>query len=76
MDPVSHVIFGRTLVAALDTPGRGRFGRSVAGASMLGALSPDVDFLLMPQGWDIYLRAHEVGTHSLGGAILVGGAAE
>lgn len=42
---------------------------------MLGALSPDVDAVLMPQGWDIYLRAHELGTHSLIGALVVGGAA-
>jgi membrane-bound metal-dependent hydrolase YbcI (DUF457 family) len=75
MDPVSHVIFGRTLVAAVDSPDRSRFGRSVAGASILGALSPDVDALLMPQGWDIYLRTHEIGTHSLTGALLVGSAA-
>jgi hypothetical protein len=43
---------------------------------MAGALVPDVDAALMPVGWDIYLRAHEVGTHSIAGslpgAILVG----
>jgi membrane-bound metal-dependent hydrolase YbcI (DUF457 family) len=72
MDPVSHVIIGRTIVAALDTNDRDRFGRGAACAAMLGALSPDVDCLLMPAGWDIYLRFHEVGTHSLPGGILLG----
>ena len=39
---------------------------------MLGALSPDVDFLLMPVGWDVYLRFHAIGTHSLVGALGTG----
>jgi membrane-bound metal-dependent hydrolase YbcI (DUF457 family) len=39
---------------------------------VLGALSPDVDFVLMPLGWDIYLRFHQVGTHSLAGALGMG----
>jgi len=72
LDPASHVIFGRTLVALDD----GRLGRRAAIAAVAGALAPDVDAVLMPVGWDIYLRAHEVGTHSIAGslpgAIIVG----
>jgi membrane-bound metal-dependent hydrolase YbcI (DUF457 family) len=66
MDPFSHVAFGRTL-AALHTP-RAR-DRGTIPAVMLGALAPDVDALLMPVGWDIYLRVHEIGTHSLLGSL-------
>ncbi len=75
MDPVSHVIFGRTIVAALERPDRGRFGSGAAAAAMLGALSPDIDSVFMPAGWDRYLRVHEIGTHSLLGALVVGSAA-
>ena len=66
MDPFSHVAFGRTL-AALHTP-RVRDAGTIP-AVMLGALAPDVDALLMPFGWDIYLRVHEIGTHSLLGSL-------
>src|ERR1700675_12329 len=75
MDPVSHVILAGTIVAALEKPDRSRFARGAGSAAMLGALSPDVDCVLMPAGWDIYLRFHEVATHSLVGAILLGCAA-
>src|SRR5262245_31718203 len=81
MDPISHVIFGRTLVGALDTrrapesPERARFSNRAWAAAALGALAPDIDAVLMPRGWDIYLRAHEVGTHSILGALIVGSAA-
>ena len=66
MDPFSHVVFGRTL-AALHTP-RAR-DRGTIPAVVLGALAPDIDALLMPFGWDIYLRVHEIGTHSLLGSL-------
>ncbi|HEY7499048.1 MAG TPA: metal-dependent hydrolase [Vicinamibacterales bacterium] len=68
MDPVSHVALGRTLIAALapgsqdDRPIRG----SVA-AGVLGTLAPDLDAVFMPFGWDVYLRVHEIGTHSIPG---------
>jgi membrane-bound metal-dependent hydrolase YbcI (DUF457 family) len=68
MDPVSHLSLGRTLVAVLtpralgDRPVRG----SVA-AGVLGTLAPDVDAIFMLAGWDVYLRVHEIGTHSLPG---------
>jgi membrane-bound metal-dependent hydrolase YbcI (DUF457 family) len=75
MDPVSHVIVGRTVVAALQSRDRSRFGPGAAAAAMLGALSPDLDCVLMPAGWDIYLRFHEIATHSLVGGIAVGCAA-
>ena len=75
MDPVSHVVFGHAVTAVLRpgaadrerAPGRGR-----ALAVTLGALSPDIDFLLMPTGWDRYLAAHEIGTHSVAGVIVCG----
>jgi len=72
MDPVSHVILAGTIVAALEKPDRSRFGRAAASAAMLGALSLDADCVLMPAGWDIYLRFHEIATHSLAGGILLG----
>ena len=68
MDPVSHAALGRTLLGLTDARPR----RAVAAASILGALSPDVDAVLMPFGWDRYLRVHELGTHSLAGAVVTG----
>ena len=58
------------MTAAAEPTGRAH--RGIVAASILGALSPDVDFVLMPVGWDIYLRAHEVGTHSMVGLIVTG----
>src|SRR3954466_7265623 len=72
MDPFSHVVAGRAVVALFDdTPGR----RSVGAAAIVGALSPDIDIALAPAGWDVYLRAHQAGTHSIVGGLLVAGAA-
>ena len=72
MDPVSHVIFGRTLIA-LDR--RGRLGAGAIAAAILGALSPDIDVLAVWRGWDVYLRVHEIGTHSITGSLVLGSAA-
>lgn len=70
MDPVSHAAIGRMVTLAA---GRAeRLPRGATAAAVLGALSPDVDFLLMPAGWDIYLRAHGALTHSLTGALVTG----
>jgi membrane-bound metal-dependent hydrolase YbcI (DUF457 family) len=68
MDPVSHVAFGRTLIAVLTStrPLDGR-GRGCVAAAVLGSLSPDLDAVFMPFGWDRYLRVHEVGTHTIVG---------
>jgi membrane-bound metal-dependent hydrolase YbcI (DUF457 family) len=66
MDPISHAAFGRTLVA-LD--GRRTLGPGAIAACVLGSLTPDLDAVFMPIGWDIYLRRHQGGTHSLIGAI-------
>jgi membrane-bound metal-dependent hydrolase YbcI (DUF457 family) len=71
MDPLSHVVIGRALIAAVDDQAN-RVGRGAGAAAILGALAPDVDGLLIPFGWDIYLRLHEIGTHSIAGAIAVG----
>ncbi len=64
MDPLSHVIFGRTLIA-LDR--RGRFGPGALAAGATGALAPDIDAIAIWKGWDVYLRVHEMGTHSIAG---------
>ncbi len=68
MDPLSHVVLGRTLVA-LDR--HRRLGAGSVGACVLGALAPDVDVVFISQGWDVYLRVHEIGTHSFVGSLAV-----
>jgi len=73
LDPISHAIFGQTLATALGRQASPLRTRVIAG--VLGALAPDADGLLMPVGWDVYLRAHEVGTHSLAGSLPVAGTA-
>jgi membrane-bound metal-dependent hydrolase YbcI (DUF457 family) len=65
MDPVSHVALGYALINL--RPRRG----SVL-AVTLGALSPDIDVVLLPTGWDRYVVAHQAGTHSLIGAVICG----
>ncbi len=72
MDPISHVIFGRTLVA-LDR--RGRLGAGAIAAAVLGALAPDNDALAAGHGGGGYLRMHEIGTHSVVGSVAMGAAA-
>jgi membrane-bound metal-dependent hydrolase YbcI (DUF457 family) len=73
MDPLSHVVIGRALIAAVDKE-PSRTVRRAGAAAILGALAPDIDGLLVPLGWDVYLRGHEIGTHSIAGALLVGAA--
>jgi membrane-bound metal-dependent hydrolase YbcI (DUF457 family) len=72
MDPFSHVMTGRAVTALFDN---GRHGRGLGAAAIAGALAPDADLLLAPAGWDIYLRAHQAGTHSIAGGLLVACAA-
>lgn len=69
MDPLTHIVLGRALVAAADTDGPA--ARGVAAAAILGALAPDIDICVALFGWDRYLRVHEVGTHSLVGALAM-----
>jgi membrane-bound metal-dependent hydrolase YbcI (DUF457 family) len=69
MDPLSHAALGRTL---LGLAGHDRSSRAAGAAAALGALSPDLDAVFMPFGWDIYLRIHEIGTHTITGAIAAG----
>jgi membrane-bound metal-dependent hydrolase YbcI (DUF457 family) len=66
MDPISHVAFGRTLIALVR---HHPDSRGVIGAAVLGSLTPDIDAVFMPFGWDRYLRVHEIGTHSIGGTL-------
>jgi membrane-bound metal-dependent hydrolase YbcI (DUF457 family) len=73
MDPLSHIVVGRALIAAVGDERRPAV-RGAGAAAILGALSPDVDGLLIPFGWDIYLRGHEIGTHSIAGGLVVGAA--
>jgi membrane-bound metal-dependent hydrolase YbcI (DUF457 family) len=68
MDPLSHIVAGRAVTALFDN---GRRGAGLGAAAILGSLAPDVDLILAPAGWDIYLRAHQVGTHSMAGGVLV-----
>jgi membrane-bound metal-dependent hydrolase YbcI (DUF457 family) len=86
MDPVSHVVVAWSLNGLVGRvastrptrptgPTSPTSPRGIALASALGALSPDIDLLFMPAGWDRYLVAHEIGTHSLAGAVLCGVAA-
>jgi membrane-bound metal-dependent hydrolase YbcI (DUF457 family) len=67
MDPVSHVAFGRMLVA-LDA--RRRLGRGAVAACVIGSLAPDIDAVLIPFGWDRYLLRHQTGTHSVFGSVV------
>ncbi len=66
MDPVSHAIFGLTLVSA---DRRARLWPAAGVMAAAGALSPDIDLLVAPFGWDRYLAVHEIGTHSILGAL-------
>ena len=75
MDPVSHVVFGYCIVRAghiRAARGAERANRGVGLAITLGALSPDIDLIIMPTGWDRYLAVHEIGTHSIIGAVVCG----
>ncbi len=65
MDPVSHLAFARTLIAL----GSDRLVRGSVTAAVLGAASPDLDAVVMPFGWDRYLRVHEIGTHTIVGTV-------
>jgi membrane-bound metal-dependent hydrolase YbcI (DUF457 family) len=67
MDPVSHVALGYAVIHL-----RRRRERGVVAAVALGALSPDIDVVLLPTGWDRYVVAHQAGTHSLIGAFVCG----
>jgi hypothetical protein len=72
MDPISHLVCGGVLVTLVQGERR-RPGMAIA--ATLGAVAPDVDALLMPAGWDVYLRAHEIGTHSVLGSLATACAA-
>jgi membrane-bound metal-dependent hydrolase YbcI (DUF457 family) len=69
MDPVSHVSLGRALAGVLSPRDSDRSMRGTIAACVLGALSPDLDAILMPFGWDRYLRVHEIGSHSILGTV-------
>jgi membrane-bound metal-dependent hydrolase YbcI (DUF457 family) len=68
MDPLTHIVVGRAVVAAA---GRERQSAALGVAAILGALSPDVDGAVAFWGWDRYLRVHQAGTHSLFGAVTM-----
>jgi membrane-bound metal-dependent hydrolase YbcI (DUF457 family) len=70
MDPVSHAALGGTLLSAFAARRhRPRPPRAWVVAAVLGALSPDLDAILMLFGWDRYLRVHEIGTHTIAGTL-------
>jgi membrane-bound metal-dependent hydrolase YbcI (DUF457 family) len=66
MDPLSHAALGRSLAAIATKAGP---IRGTVAACVFGALSPDLDAVVMPFGWDRYLRAHEIGTHTVFGTL-------
>jgi membrane-bound metal-dependent hydrolase YbcI (DUF457 family) len=68
MDPLTHIVIGRAVVAAARDQPR---TRAIGAAAILGALSPDVDSVIAFAGWDRYVRAHQFGTHSLVGALAM-----
>ncbi|HMF95590.1 MAG TPA: metal-dependent hydrolase [Vicinamibacterales bacterium] len=68
MDPLTHVVIGRAVVAAAREPHR---NHAIGSAAILGALSPDIDGAIALTGWDRYVRAHQFGTHSLVGALAM-----
>ena len=69
MDPVTHAVMARML-----TPVRAEhISPRIALLAVVAGLAPDVDAVVMPAGWDLYLRVHEVGTHSLSGALVLAG---
>jgi len=68
MDPLTHVVIGRAVVAA---GGDGRRSRAIGAAAILGALSPDIDSVIAFSGWDRYVRAHQFGTHSILGTMTM-----
>ena len=67
MDPVSHLLFGRTVALTIR---RRSEGKGVTAALILGSILPDADAALAPRTFDLYLRAHASGTHSLVGTIV------
>jgi membrane-bound metal-dependent hydrolase YbcI (DUF457 family) len=75
VDPIAHVALGR-VVGTLGRPHllrrtSGPIGtRGLTAAFVLGSLSPDIDFVAMPFGWDRYLLWHEFVTHSLVGTVI------
>src|SRR5690242_11644634 len=69
VDPLTHIVVGRAVVAAADRDGAP--ARGVAWAAVLGALSPDIDSIVALRGWDRYVRIHEAGTHSVAGTVVL-----
>lgn len=67
MDPVSHLLFGRTVALTIR---RRPALTGVTAALVLGSILPDADAALTPSGFDLYLRAHAAGTHSLLGTVI------
>jgi membrane-bound metal-dependent hydrolase YbcI (DUF457 family) len=67
VDPVSHLLFGRTLALTVR---RQPAMTGVTAALVLGSILPDADAALAPAGFDRYLRAHASGTHSLLGSVV------
>jgi len=67
VDPVSHLLFGRTVALTLE---RREAMRGATAALVLGSIAPDADAALALRRFDVYLRAHASGTHSLAATIV------
>jgi membrane-bound metal-dependent hydrolase YbcI (DUF457 family) len=70
MDPVTHAVAAR-MGASI---GRPPLSRGAAVLSIVAGLAPDLDGVFMLAGWDLYLRVHEAGTHSVLGGLLLAAA--
>jgi membrane-bound metal-dependent hydrolase YbcI (DUF457 family) len=67
VDPASHLLFGRAVAFTLERrPDR----RGVIAALVAGSIFPDIDAPLALYRFDLYLRAHAAGTHSLVGTLV------
>ena len=67
MDPASHLLFGRALAYTLE---RRVERRGIIAALVIGSVLPDIDSPLAFYRFDLYLRAHAAGTHSLVGTVI------
>jgi membrane-bound metal-dependent hydrolase YbcI (DUF457 family) len=67
VDPASHLLFGRAV--ALTVRRRPALA-GVTAALVIGSILPDADAALAPRAFDLYVRAHASGTHSLLGTVV------
>ena len=69
MDPLTHIVIGRAVVAAADADGTAHCASSQP-LPFSAPLAPDIDSALAFFGWD-RTSAPQFGTHSLLGALAM-----